>query len=1345
MSLITLFHISSYKNDKGPPDNISLHIDESHLSLLSATSIGEYIQFEDYIANQHSIFSIYISQTALEQCSRLFISALIYGWARKVASKSGRVCYTENHQSTDKLFYFDHQVITVAQKYSVKIPVNILITILSSFSTIINEKTIDNSLYTQDERFAIAKAIAQRQKYIDYSILKSLDLSCDDEFALLKDFDFYGLIFKLEQEPEYLNKFTFTQVHEIALGIKYPYKFSFDYLESREYPIEMLRSLTEKLFITLQGDVPLEIFDSLPLHSRVLLIKTLLKENSYVSSLSLRGPFKGDKEEWLKYGSFSKIKFIPASNNEEYDDMVILYNHKVIDKNLYRIQSLAKLQQLAFLGPLIDSIKNMYFALNSDGLEKKSSVFSWIYYLCLLACEHISLKSSTLIHELTIIELLYCPSESLRFFLTDEYFELIADGMKYNRFIEIINTKPRRAILPTILLVQLCPQESFTKHIDICTKNIGRAYKDSIKMEKLLTALRALKENSNIDQKQKISVIFEILHPRTLFIEAESLIQSTNQIPRTRRTLVGFSDFILVKSSNTDFILSGRKQNGSVFVANVAKTSSLLGLNNLLQKFQKNGRNIASPILQNEILHQIESSKYIPIKIQSELESWVALSILSRLNMLCDLNSKSLVEAIVDTFKKVFDLTGEHGLDQVYTLKPEKLLHLLTYYTGLSHLKMDAEIYLELMKKYVSLVISQNSREFYKFRYDEKINIHLREVFVNSSVLHMRELWLQGDSITFNRVKLLFPHIFAISSSALIETDIKIIIRKSILSGSLTLEQKGYTLEKAKRYLASDSPKKRAYIKKQLRNEIKRCNSESLYTSYLKLQLLIISLYDSAGLSTSHKLILVNKISSKLYDLKSYNSQFKHEIERIEERLENELSYPFKIDSKQDLSKYILIDTDGPDDLFMSGTNVSTSCLSIYGCPEYNKSLIGGFVLSGHIRMLAVVDRDRNIIARSMLRLAQDTVSLKPVLMIEPIYPKYSAPTIKRALQAFAVLRARKLGCTLLGEPLDLLDIPEYYPNTLRVQFGYGEEMLDCTHSRMKFPYTIYDKSPILFDYCKYKSLLNYMNTIFYRFYGPSHILGLTALERIYRKIYFFHSYQINLRNSNNIQQLKYTNNCSNNVQEEITRRFYLDLSNTTLIISPEFFIIINSCISYLSINSKLFSWHLSAHNLQLQSHLPYLTWKLKFFLSHLQTILRTSYALQDHGFKIPSQPHAIFAISPTYLNYMSHLQTMRTSIPTRWHESTIDLQIQKKTEPLHNVWKIMFLLSKINMILNHINSAEIETPTNHHRLIDETTNRNRAPIQWLQHARNSLQSKKLVSGDEKQKINFKQKCCSIS
>ena len=122
------------------------------------------------------------------------------------------------------------------------------------------------------------------------------------------------------------------------------------------------------------------------------------------------------------------------------------------------------------------------------------------------------------------------------------------------------------------------------------------------------------------------------------------------------------------------------------------------------------------------------------------------------------------------------------------------------------------------------------------------------------------------------------------------------------------------------------------------------------------------------------------------------------------------------LSTEQKMSSLQVLITDDWQDLFLCGTEVLGSCQTIDGDTSLNKGLLG-YCLDGKIQMVAVKDKESGKIrSRALLKLLIHSGGGKPALFLERIYPDPCPDEQLKALNQFAIQRARELGLDLYTE-----------------------------------------------------------------------------------------------------------------------------------------------------------------------------------------------------------------------------------------------------------------------------------------------------------------------------------------
>ena len=149
------------------------------------------------------------------------------------------------------------------------------------------------------------------------------------------------------------------------------------------------------------------------------------------------------------------------------------------------------------------------------------------------------------------------------------------------------------------------------------------------------------------------------------------------------------------------------------------------------------------------------------------------------------------------------------------------------------------------------------------------------------------------------------------------------------------------------------------------------------------------------------QIFLLKKIRKELvlFNEKEFSNDVVGEINALEKQV-------------QSYDKYSLINTDRFDLMLLSGTELPGSCQRIDGDPILNKCLLA-YPMDGKNRIIAVLDSDKKLVARSILRLLWDPKNNRPALMQERIYSNDANPRVSSSLDEFAKIQAKKLGVPL--------------------------------------------------------------------------------------------------------------------------------------------------------------------------------------------------------------------------------------------------------------------------------------------------------------------------------------------
>jgi hypothetical protein len=365
-------------------------------------------------------------------------------------------------------------------------------------------------------------------------------------------------------------------------------------------------------------------------------------------------------------------------------------------------------------------------------------------------------------------------------------------------------------------------------------------------------------------------------------------------------------------------------------------------------------------------------------------------------------------------FEHALDATYKTILAEMFDLSPlqvetfssniadyAKQALIISYNSNLQKLsKDDRDLYMTLLKRFIHLLSTPRSSGFYEARYDVNTNVHLKTIF--SKHPNLKAAW------RLNYLEPMTTVMDRVARSSNLDLSIRTIIADSIKNKHINLDEA--------------SPELRASIHALL----------NIPDDQVDMQIQIL------------KNIITKTNAAK-------HPMFKQDCISILNGVRDK-----KRTKKLDYANYTVIDTDDYWRLFMTGTDVPDSCQNILGSPFLNRALIGGYVLSGHIRQISVIDKHDKLIARAMLRLVWDEDTQNHALILEEVYPRYVSTEFMNAITQVACIRALIMDCHLLIKSKATSDAQpklDQYHNPVAVLFGYGVEYVDSLHSQQQFPY----------------------------------------------------------------------------------------------------------------------------------------------------------------------------------------------------------------------------------------------------------------------------------------------------
>ncbi len=414
---------------------------------------------------------------------------------------------------------------------------------------------------------------------------------------------------------------------------------------------------------------------------------------------------------------------------------------------------------------------------------------------------------------------------------------------------------------------------------------------------------------------------------------------------------------------------------------------------------------------------------------------------INRLSILCGFDADAL-QSETSTLE-VFDLQARLIFQEIFNIKPEQFEHyqktfeqchnesaLLTYYSKLCTLKgEDSEQTMAVFKSFVQGVLSPDSADFYKTRYNKTKNSHLALVLEGRETLE--KAWIPESGPT-DYTTPLTPFIRKQDIKHRdYEPDFRRLIETKIF-GHQHLDPQYY--QNLKQYLAASDKTEKAAIKAIIQAALpvysvqKHTNDtdentpaishEEIEKKYhAKLELALLELLeipvdrsiklDKRYAEHLEKLQTIYLIVSRLTNA----DVFEEDIKTLKRGLQNNQK-PVQAVQDSSFPGYKLVVTDQYWPLFMSGTDPEGSCQSVDGTPNLNKCLMG-YVMNGHVKMVAILDPEGIIVGRCMIKLLKNETTEEPVLFLEEIYPESLRADFREALIQYAIQYTEELGLPL--------------------------------------------------------------------------------------------------------------------------------------------------------------------------------------------------------------------------------------------------------------------------------------------------------------------------------------------
>ncbi|MEX1012072.1 MAG: hypothetical protein WDZ27_00070 [Waddliaceae bacterium] len=225
--------------------------------------------------------------------------------------------------------------------------------------------------------------------------------------------------------------------------------------------------------------------------------------------------------------------------------------------------------------------------------------------------------------------------------------------------------------------------------------------------------------------------------------------------------------------------------------------------------------------------------------------------------------------------------------------------------------------------------------------------------------------------------------------------------QKNIDSKPFVIETHLYLTIVTYHHLTHEYPLLHSWLKNETReqviNELNRKLKDDPQNPSLLLQQKTITLCQA---SAGKEILRLTKELIKLCK-KLKENEFINDLQPIQKAL-----------NPQKTAQLTVIETDNPFYLLTAG-EVGGSCQSINGNPKLNKCLTS-YLIDGKNRMVALVDKEGNLKARSFIRLLLDKDN-HPVLFLERAYPPTLSDQNREMIIQGAIEKARQLGIPLFS------------------------------------------------------------------------------------------------------------------------------------------------------------------------------------------------------------------------------------------------------------------------------------------------------------------------------------------
>jgi hypothetical protein len=363
-------------------------------------------------------------------------------------------------------------------------------------------------------------------------------------------------------------------------------------------------------------------------------------------------------------------------------------------------------------------------------------------------------------------------------------------------------------------------------------------------------------------------------------------------------------------------------------------------------------------------------------------------------NLLCLKNADN-EQALQDEFQKAFCQKFSIETITDFSNKFRGTLHSFRNHTAIfsyaaSLAKLGGADREALFTLFRSLIYDILENKFTTTRYEA--SEHLDKVFASRPDLSC--LWKKGQSVPFQEIGWVY--------SAQKAVDLAALLKRSFDEGHVHSKDLPHLYD----YLTEANPEVNRSAFEQI---LKAPKDESLTDDQKKSYKFQTHLIAFIRKGQELKVTLANLELALAASPFPSSHQFYQDLQGLLTNLQPQQS------TWKDYQQYIVVDSDDPCDLLLSGTEVEGSCQRVNGDPDKNKCLLA-YLIDGKNRLVAIKDGNGIIKARSILRLLWDEQNQEPVLFMERIYPSILSQTLENALIQFAKIRASELNLKLTSK-----------------------------------------------------------------------------------------------------------------------------------------------------------------------------------------------------------------------------------------------------------------------------------------------------------------------------------------